>query len=58
MRRCLEDVSKFTMIKFFFPSSNLGVVPSEIHLFICRFEQDGINAENFEKTRIRFSSDV
>ena len=53
MRRCLEDVSKFMRIKFF-PQFKLGCGPqgfnsSEINLFICRFEQVGINAENFEK---------
>ena len=60
IRRCLEGVSKFTMIEFFSP---VGCGPEgfnsiEIHLFICPFEQVGINAQNFEKTRIRFNSDV
>ena len=60
IRRCLEGVSKFTMIEFFSPvgCGLEGFNSSEIHLFICPFEQVGINAENFEKRRIRFNSDV
>ena len=35
-----------------------GFNASKIHLFICCFEQLGINAEKFKKSRIRFNSDV
>ena len=30
----------------------------KVHLFICCFEKVGINADKFEKTRIRFNRDV
>ena len=55
--------NRFTMINFFLSRFKLGCGPqgfnsNEIHLFICRFEQVGINAEKFEKKRTRFNNDV
>ena len=39
-----------------------GAVPKDStpvkYIYICRFEQVGINAEKFGKTRIRFNRDL
>ena len=50
--------NKHTMMIFFIPRSNLGAVPKDSTLlFICRLQQVG-KTQKFEKTRIRFNSDV
>ena len=50
--------NKHTTMIFFIPSSNLGTVPKDLTLlFICRLQQVG-KTQKFEKTRIRFNSDV
>ena len=60
MRRCLEEVKVWTHDdKFFFLGSSLGEVLKDSTLVKCTYIfHVGINAEKFEKTRIRFNSDV
>ena len=56
----MEDVNKRQRI--FLSLSNLSVVPKKStpgkFAFIWHFQQSGINATKFEKTRVHFKSDV